>query len=201
MSHSRNGFLAPALACAVALLGAAGPSRAEDGGPANAGPRSTLTAEDYLTQRLAGEPAAASLLGLRSRAAFDDGAGLSLSPFERSHYEAGAGVGPGFWRLRHSLEQGWPSGRRAAGPTYFLQGRAFDVQYAVRFDKHERFEAMASWGWLSLGAGRTEQGFAGFGGFMLPLPQQGMTLRLGGELGKSSPRVMLGFDVQLGGPD
>lgn len=203
MAHSPIARLAPAFACAVALLTDPGSARAEDSQISTApSERPNLTAGDYLSQSGAREPTAPlALPGLHSGLAFDHRALMASPAFEPSYPGSAAEPSPGFWLLRSSLEPGWQSSREEARPSHFLQGRAFDVAYGLRFDKRQRFEAMASWGYLSLGAGKTKEGFTAFGGVMLPFEQQGVTLRLGAEVGKKSPRMMLGVDVQLGGRD
>jgi hypothetical protein len=200
MAQSPKHRLAPALACAVVLL--AGPERVRAEDPGDLTDPPTLTSQDFLDQLDVGAALPqAPAPALPSATALDARALLARPTFAPPVNGEGAALQPGFWYLRTSLAPGWDSKGENARQTYFLQGRAFDVAYGVRFDKRERFDAMASWGYLSLGAGKTKEGFTGFGGIMLPLDDRHTTVRLGAEVGKKGPRMMLGLDLQLGGRD
>ncbi len=200
MTHSTTNRLAPALACAAVLLTGPDPARAQDSERPMEAP--TMTSEDFLAELESGAtPPLAPLPDLPPATALDARALLERPIFAPPPDVEGAALRPGFWHLRTSLAPGWNSSRENARRTYLLQGRAFDIAYGVRFDKREQFDAMASWGYLSLGAGKTKGGFTGFGGLILPFDYRHSTLRLGAEVTKKGPRMMLGLDVQLGGRD
>jgi hypothetical protein len=109
-----------------------------------------------------------------------------------------------FWRLREALSA--PHRPRGNGrELLFLQGRWFDVLYAVRYDKKQEFDFLAKWGVLALGTGKRnikgKNKYSGFGGLLLPFDDGDGSLRLGAESDGGSPRFILGLDLELGGPD
>jgi hypothetical protein len=109
-----------------------------------------------------------------------------------------------FWRLREALSE--PQQLRGDGrELLLLQGRWFDVQYAVRYDKKQAFDLTAKWGVLALGAGKRQikgkNKYSGFGGLLLPFDDGNGWLRLGAESDGGSPRFILGMDLELGGRD